>query len=109
MTDDAIMRSIYFAADATSADLDRLLAPMREQRSRHRQRLEQIVAGLDRVTAAEDQPPPEHHERPADRRPPQTPDPQPFVVLPQRTTHGGPFGPKVRAKLVREALEESPW
>jgi hypothetical protein len=33
------------------------------------------------------------------------PQPTPFVPLPERTTHGGPFGPKVRAKLIAEALE----
>jgi hypothetical protein len=32
------------------------------------------------------------------------PNPQPRVVLPQRRTHGGPYGPAVRAKLTREAL-----
>lgn len=31
-------------------------------------------------------------------------DPIPYVPLPQRTTHGGPFGPKVREKLIAEAL-----
>lgn len=36
------------------------------------------------------------------------PEPQaevPFVPLPRRTTHGGNFGPAVRAKLIAEALE----
>lgn len=28
----------------------------------------------------------------------------PFVGLPERTTHGGAFGPKVRDKLIAEAL-----
>ena len=32
------------------------------------------------------------------------PDVGMFVPLPQRTTHGGPFGPKVRAKLIAEIL-----
>ncbi len=30
--------------------------------------------------------------------------PVPFVPLPSRTTHGGRFGPAVRAKLIAEAL-----
>jgi hypothetical protein len=38
------------------------------------------------------------------------PAPVPFVPMPRRTTHGGPFGPVVRAKLIREALaRRSGW
>lgn len=108
MTDDAILRSIFSAADETSAQLDRLLAPAREQRTRNLQRLERIVAGLDGVTVDEPEPTAERRERSEDRRP-VPPDRAPFVALPQRTTHGGPFGPAVREKLTRIALEKSGW
>ena len=108
MTDDAIWPSISSALDETSGQLDRLLAPAREQRSRNLQRLELIVAGLDGVTADEPEPTAERHERPEDRRL-QAPDPAPFVALPQRTTHGGPWGPAMREKLTRIALEKGGW
>lgn len=34
---------------------------------------------------------------------------RPYVALPQRTTHGGPFGPVVRAKLRDEAMGRRRW
>lgn len=37
------------------------------------------------------------------------PDPAPYVALPRRRTHGGDFGPKVRAKLTEEALRKRGW
>ncbi len=38
------------------------------------------------------------------------PERLPRVQLPVRTTHGGDFGPQVRAKLIREALDrEGAW
>lgn len=42
-----------------------------------------------------------------DDRSPAAPDPH--VTLPERTTHGGNFGPKVRAKLTAIALEKRRW
>lgn len=35
--------------------------------------------------------------------------PPPFVALPRRTTHGGPWGPAVAAKLRDEALGRRRW
>lgn len=105
---DPILRSIYSAADETSADLDRLLSTSREERSRNRARLEQIVAGLDGRYSDEPEPSAERHEREQDRRPP-APDPVPFVALPQRTTHGGYWGPKLREKLTAAALAKRGW
>lgn len=105
---DPLLRSIYSAADETSADLDRLLSTSRDQRSRNLAKLEQIVAGLDAAIPVEPEPSAERHEREQDRRPP-APDPVPFVALPQRTTHGGPWGPKLRAKLTAAALEKRGW
>ena len=108
VTADATWPSISSALDETSAQLERLFAPSREQRSRNLQRLERIVAGLDGVTADESEPTVERRERPEDRRPP-APDPQPFVALPTRSTHGGPWGPAMREKLTRIALEKGGW
>jgi hypothetical protein len=105
---DVTLRSIYSAADETAADLDRLLSASALQRSQNLRRLENMVSGLGHSDVDTPEAPQERHERPPDRRPP-TPDPQPFVALPQRTTHGGPFGPVVREKLTRIALEKSRW
>lgn len=105
---DVTLRSIYFAADETAGDLDRLLSASALQRSRNLQRLELLVAGLAHSDVDTPEAPQERRERPQDRRP-STPDPEPFVALPQRTTHGGPWGPKMREKLTAEALAKSRW
>ncbi len=108
MTADETLRSIFSGADETSAQLERLFSANREQRSHRLSQLERIVAGLDRVTADEPEPTAERRERHEDRRP-VAPDPVPFVALPQRTTHGGPWGPKMREKLTAIALEKGGW
>lgn len=105
---DATLRSIYSAADETIAQLDQLHAASRNRLAENRLRLERIVAGLDGATTDEPEPTPERRERPEDRRP-STSDPAPFVALPQRTTHGGPWGPAMRDKLTRIALEKGGW
>jgi hypothetical protein len=105
---DATLRSIYFAADETAADLDRLLSASALQRSQIHQRLELLVAGLGHSDVDAPEAPQGRHERPVDRRP-ASPDPEPFVALPQRTTHGGPWGPAMRAKLAAIALEKQGW
>jgi hypothetical protein len=108
VTDDAIWPSISSAADETSARLDRLLASSAIQRSQNLQRLEHLVAGLGHSDVDSSGAPPERRERSEDRRP-SPPDPAPFVALPTRTTHGGPWGPKMREKLTRIALEKAGW
>lgn len=35
--------------------------------------------------------------------------PRSFVPMPRRSTHGGPFGPAVRQKLVDEAMGRRRW
>jgi hypothetical protein len=69
--------------------------------------LRALVRGLDEVTAGQD----DTFDFPVGSEPsvqrrfqPQSKPEEPR--LPQRRTHGGPFGPKVREKLMREALGE---
>jgi hypothetical protein len=107
---DATLRSIYSAADETIAQLDQLHAANQSRRSLNLQRLEHLVAGLGTPSGGDDPvaDPAERRERFEDRRASSPPD-LPFVALPQRTTHGGPFGPKVREKLIAEALGRDGW
>lgn len=111
---DALWQPIFLAPSAveeTFAQLDNLMTREATKRAAERARLEAAVAGLDAATpAATEQP----EERPVGRapRPRQAaaePVPTPYVNLPERTTHGGPFGPQVRAKLVAEALARREW
>lgn len=109
MTVDATLRSIYFAADETIASFDRLHMTTQAQRSRSLQQLEGVVAGLDgSFGGPEEAPSVQRRERNGDRVP-TSQDPEPFVALPKRTTHGGPWGPKVAAKLRAAALEKRGW
>ena len=103
------LRSIFFAGDETIAALDRLHMSTQASRSRARASLDQIVGGLGRGSPEEMEPQPERHERAPEDRRPGSPDPLPFVPLPQRTSHGGPFGPKVREKLIATALAKRGW
>lgn len=109
MTVDATLRSIYSAGDETVAELDRLLASRSTFSQEMRQRLDRAVAGLDNGTPEEIEVPVGRREGPGTDRRPSAPDPLPFVALPQRTTHGGPFGPAVRDKLTAEALAKRGW
>jgi len=83
-----------------------------------RQRKAADLAHLEYLVARswESPPSPEADEAPAGtrRRAPRDSDrvtaivpeePTPFVVLPRRTTHGGPWGPAMVEKLTRIALE----
>jgi hypothetical protein len=67
--------------------------------------LRDIVRGLDSVdtSSSTEFEPPEESPEPATRRF-RAPSRPVEVQLPQRKTHGGNFGPKVRQKLMREAL-----
>lgn len=101
------------SADETIASLDRLFQAESARRSDGRRALEAIVARLDAVSLAEpDETPLAPREGSRDERGRRSvvgPDPAPFVPLPRRTTHGGPFGPKVREKLTAEALSDGGW
>ena len=106
------LRSIYSAADETVADLDRLLAKSQTIRDQHRGRLDLLVAGLNGFPSSDEEDPavqPERRGRAASDRGPEPPDPRPFVALPQRTTHGGPWGPVLREKLTNAALAKRGW
>lgn len=110
MTGDATLRSIYSAADETVADLERLNQKGRAQQGLLLPELKAIVARLDFGSGtAEDETvvAPRRNERGGDRSPtaPADSDPAPFVPLPQRTTHGGRWGPKMVEKLTNIALE----
>ena len=103
------LRSIFSAGDETIAALDRLHMTTQASRIRARASLDAVVAGLTGTFVVEEPDPLERRERAeTDRRPPSQ-DPQPFVALPQRSTHGGPFGPKIRDKLTQAALAKKGW
>lgn len=104
---DVTWPSISSAIDETIERLNGLNLAERDRRTRALRDLEAAVArldvvGSDRPDEAEPAPRERRHER--DVRSAPAPDPVPFVALPQRTTHGGPWGPKMREKLIAEAL-----
>lgn len=109
---DVSLRSIFSVADETVAQLDTLHSQSVQRSVTTRRLLDAVVARLDVVG-----PPPDiEPDVPRGRRDERAggsgtgrPDPQPFVALPQRTTHGGTFGPSVRDKLVNEALSRRGW
>jgi hypothetical protein len=102
---DEILRSIYSAADETTEQLDQLLQSSRDRAQTTRQSLDAACARLGDSSAPFVDPldagglPGAPVVAPATRE-------TPYYPLPQRTTHGGPFGPKVRAKLLAAALEK---
>jgi hypothetical protein len=108
MTLDPDLLGIYSAADQTIAELDRITAAGAAQRTFYRDQLRAVVAKLDLASPEEPEPSAGRRQRDDERRPPAQ-EQAPFVALPERTTPGGPFGPKVRDRLVREALSKSDW
>lgn len=97
----------FSSNDEIFAHLDLLNRQAESRRAYWLERLERNVAGL----GVAGQPDPVGDDPPRSRRglgdrPRPGPDPEstPYVTLPQRTTHGGDFGPAVRAKLIAEAL-----
>jgi len=104
---DEMLRSIYWAADETIAQLDRLLSPTRDRERTAMVDLRDATARLGESSApfVPDEPAEEGGVAPAPaRRPPPLASDTPYVALPQRTTHGGPWGPAMRRKLIAEAL-----
>ena len=110
---DETLRSTYSAADETIAQLDQLNRASSERMLASRQSLDAATARLgdsslpfEEVGASSGA---------ADYRGASSPrfaapDELPYYPLPQRTTHGGPFGPKVRAKLLAAALaKDTRW
>lgn len=105
--DDVTWPSISSKADETLAQLDALHAPYRQRRQEATTSLTTAVARLGESSEPWRD---EEAFNPASTmqgggQQPSPPTPMPFVPLPERTTHGGGFGPKVRAKLIAEALE----
>lgn len=109
---DVTWPSISSAVDETLAQLDALHAPLRARRQATSEAMSAMVARLGESSEPwrEDDaftPPPA--VRPPGQPAPASPS-MPYVPLPERTTHGGPFGPAVRNKLIAEALaKESRW
>ncbi|MCU0250229.1 MAG: hypothetical protein MUE61_08480 [Vicinamibacterales bacterium] len=96
--------SISSALEETIAQLDRLHGQPSERMRTAKRDLDALVATLGHSSVP-------WGGDPADDpmgawRPAMAPraEPRPYVSLPERTTHGGPFGPAVRAKLIEEAL-----
>ncbi len=110
---DVTFRGSYSAKyDETSAQLDRIFQAERDRARDGASALVSAVARLDAPTGGDVEPSSAPREPVRDERGMRSaarPDPTPFVSLPQRTTRGGPFGPKVREKLIREALEKRGW
>ena len=112
---DETLRSIYSAADETIAQLDQLHRASRERVLSNRLSLDAAVARLgdstipfvDDLAEAVSRPPADGTV-PSRNRP--VADETPFVALPQRTTHGGPWGPAMVRKLTAEALaKDTRW
>jgi hypothetical protein len=107
---DETLRAIYSPADETIAQLDQLHRAMSDRALTHRQTLDRITARLGDSSLPFE----EHVAATPSRegfpvRPP-VDEPEPYYPLPQRTTHGGPFGPVVRAKLLAAALaKDTRW
>ena len=114
MMADETLRSIYFAADETIAQLDQLHRASRERSLTWRQSLDAATTRLGDSTApfvesVSAWPAGESIPEGPPSRPPVA-EPEPYYALPQRTSHGGPFGPKVRSKLLAAALaKDARW
>jgi hypothetical protein len=111
---DEILRSIYSAADETVAQLDQLHRASQERARATRLSLDAAVARLgdsslpfvDGNAYGSQEP----LSEPAPPRPRPVVDETPYFPLPERTSHGGPFGPAVRAKLLAAALaKDTRW
>ena len=111
MTFDPPFRNISADIDETVAQLNELHAPRRARQDANLAALRAIVSRLD-APGLPDEPEAtvERPQRDDPRRRP-TIDEEPYVALPQRSqpARGGDYGPKVREKLRRIALEESGW
>ena len=85
--------------DETISDLDQLFQADRARKEGSLALLRSAVQRLDVVAPGDE---------PTDLTPSRgstAPARSPFVPLPKRTTHGGNYGPALRAKLRAQALE----
>lgn len=102
--------SISSAVDETIERLNGLHLAERNRRRDGGRNLEAVVARLDAAVPVQlDDEPESRTPRERDERSTRSvvdPDPAPFVPLPRRTTHGGAYGPAVRAKLTAIALDK---
>jgi hypothetical protein len=110
---DETLRSIYSAADETIAQLDQLHRLSSERALMSRAALDLATARLGDSSApfveAGSVGSPVGSGDLAPARQPMA-EPEPYYALPQRTSHGGPFGPAVRAKLLAAALaKDTRW
>lgn len=110
---DVILPGLYSPISETIAALDGLRNAERQRDREWFQRLEAAVARLDGPPVPDLEGGSELQGR-SDVRSERSvgsskPDPAPYVALPRRRTHGGDFGPKVRAKLTAEALGKRGW
>lgn len=101
---DATWPSISSAVDETVANLNELHGLLLRRQEASRAHLDGLVERLGESSV------PWPEESPADPTGAFGPgksdrtEPRPYVHLPERTTPGGSWGPKVRAKLIAEAL-----
>jgi hypothetical protein len=107
--------AISSAIDETIAQMDRLNEPERERRARDFEALQALVSNLETpfdpslVEAAPELGRGRRQEGPRSATPGDR-GALPFgFELPQRRTHGGPFGPAVRAKLIAEVQDRGNW
>lgn len=112
---DETLRSIYFAADETAAELDRLNRVRSDLIRTTRLALDTLCGRLgDSTLPFVDGSQTEAAGAPvagnSGGRPTPVAPETPYVPLPQRTTHGGAFGPAVQRKLIAEALaKDTRW
>ena len=104
--DDVTFRLIFSAADETIAQLDQLHLASRERQMAWRRTLDDATARLgdSSVPFMEPDAPGPPAARSSAARVGTVAAETPFVALPQRTTHGGRWGPAMVRKLTAEAL-----
>lgn len=103
---DVTWPSISSALDETLAQLDALHRRETDRRQTAAAGLAMAVARLGESSEPWRPEEAQQPSQPSRRERRLADEPIPFVPLPERTTHGGPFGPKVRAKLIAEALAD---
>jgi hypothetical protein len=106
---DENLRSIYSPADETVEQLNDLNRANQLRAQTTRQSLDAACTRLGDASAPFVDPL-DAGGLPAGPALAPAPVPTPYYPLPQRTTHGGPFGPVVRAKLLAAALaKDTRW
>ncbi len=95
---------------ATIEALNQLHAPIQARKAAMFEQLKAAVAAYDAPPPTEqtDEGEPWRTDRPTERRSRPESESDPFVPLP-RTRPGHEFGPRVRQRLIHEALREERW